>query len=270
MRKFIYILMLYLLSTTLPVKSPTVIYCGVCITALFLLTVGEHFTLRVLKRAGNARNSVYSVLLFGIVIMLKLYPPLQVWIEALLLFFFAASIAQALSKSLKHPSELLLVLGVAAVADILSSFLGPTRDAAEVLTAYYENPAEIAEPLINHLMFRIPLLSTVVTIPLFSVTDWFFVSLVHASAIRFSLKKELYIHPKIPLSLPIIGLALGMGLAQLSGLFIPGIVPIAITSGIGILRSPETRVVSEEARKALKHISLLLLTITLFLIIKRV
>ncbi len=270
MRNSIYLLLLYLLSSTLPVKSATLIYCGVFITALFLLIAGEHFTFSVLKKAGNVRNSLLAVLLFGIVIMLKLHPPLQVWIEALLLFFFAASVAQALSKSLKHPSELLLVLAVAAAADVISSFLGPTRDAAEVLTAYYENPAEIAEPLINHLMFRIPVLSTVVTIPLFSVTDWFFIALVHASAIRFSLKKELYIHPKIPLSLPVIGLALGMVTAQLSGLFIPGIVPIAIASGVGILRSPEARIVSEDAGKALKPISLLLLTVTLLLIVKRV
>ncbi len=245
------------------------IYCGTIVTLLLFVIVGERYSKSISKSNHKKVIFIVSSIIFCFLTQLNLHFSLQLWLEIVALFTLSSLLAFYLSDSIKNPSEIILVLTTAAVADFMSTLWGPTEIAAEQLQEFYENPTVITEPLVNHFMLRIPVWSSRVVIPLFSVTDWFFVMFALASAKKCKIENALSIK-YLPVSIPLLGLLIGILFAQLSGLFIPGIVFIAAATSLGLLiKSPESRYISDEMKKGALRITLLLIFIGTLLFILR-
>lgn len=250
-------------------NTPVGIYFGTFVVAGVHFLFGELLSGRIVRSKQCVWFSLGAVLIWLLLISLEFYPPFQVWLEAMVLFLFAASIASLLCRAVGHPSELIVVLIAAAGADIISSISGPTAMAAEQLAVYYESPGEIAEPLVNHLMFRVPVWSSGVTIPVFSVTDWFFISFVYGCAVNLDLENEIKLHRFIPVSLPLTGVFWGVAAAQIAGVALPGILFISVTTVVGLLvRSREARRFSEEAKRGIIVVAGLFAVLITLLLIK--
>jgi len=149
-----------------------------------------------------------------------------------ILLFCSTVLGTALSVAVKRLGELVPVCITAAVADVTSVFMGPTKNMVEDLTAYYEHGMQGSPPLIDSILIKVGVPGYSVPIPLFGVTDWILLILLSSSLLR--LEKTDNILPRngrrsnfVFLPVTVLALYVALIFAQITHTFIPAMVFIS-------------------------------------------
>lgn len=149
------------------------------------------------------------------------------------LLFGATMLGSLLASAINRVGELVPVCITAAVADGISVSKGPTKTMIADITEYYTSGGEKAVPLVDFILVKIGIPGYDNLVPVFGITDWIFVVLLTAALHRLNLSDNV-----MParlgvgglLTVPVAALALYVTIiiAQLTGLFIPAMVGIAM------------------------------------------
>lgn len=92
---------------------------------------------------------------------------------------------------LRRMSELIPLGAVLLMADLFSVFRGPSRKIAETLEKFYKSGMEGPAPLVDFIIFRIPVPGAGRLMPVFGVSDWIAAAFLSAAAFRFGVRDNL-------------------------------------------------------------------------------
>ena len=149
------------------------------------------------------------------------------------LLFGATMLGSLLATAIQRVGELVPVCITAAVADAISVSKGPTKAMIVDINEYYTSGGEGAAPLVDFILVKIGIPGIENLVPVFGITDWIFVVLLSASLYRLNLKDNILparfrAGELLFVPVAVVALYLTIILAQLTGLFIPAMVGIAL------------------------------------------
>lgn len=206
--------------------------------ALFFWTLATEYRKKG-RRARTVRSlftcSICSCIIVVFLIHYKrLENPLLTLLQNSNLLCITSCSGIFLAKGLRRPSEIIPACIVAILADICSMHSGPTGKIAEEITIYYASLAsqhQVVRPFADSFLLKIFPSGSAYAIPLFGMTDWFFVAFFWAALIHLELPSgpgipESLHRLKTDIRLPLAPTALLLALssAHLTGTFLPGLV----------------------------------------------
>ena len=234
---------IYLTGRFLPAGSPLafpLVLLSMAAALFTALNLIRFYAVRVEPRiAGRHRFRIFllalALALFLGVYAVEAFTGIQSGLLACFatanLLFVASLLGFWMVFPLKRPAEILPLCLVASLADLFSVAAGPTRVFSEHIDAYYTGGAVGMPPFVDFLLVKIGLPGHIM--PVFGISDWVIIVFLSAAAGKFHLDDSLFrtARPAAPskLSRPPLfpvscaGLISAMGLAVLSGSFIPAL-----------------------------------------------
>jgi hypothetical protein len=149
-----------------------------------------------------------------------------------ILLFCATVFGTVLSVAVKRLGELVPVCVTAAVADLTSVFMGPTKNMVEDLTAYYEHGMRGTPPIIDSVVIKVGVPGYNVPLPLFGVADWILLVLLSSALLRLEKTDNVLANQRgdaniVFLPVTILALFGALIFAQITHSFIPAMVFIS-------------------------------------------
>ncbi len=154
------------------------------------------------------------------------------------LLLFANLLGTWIAGPLKRPAELIPLCLVMALSDIFSVAAGPTEKFAETIAQYYRSGMKGPAPVIDFILFKIPVPGAEKMVPLFGLADWVIIAFLAACAAKFGFHDNLAgkglgemaekKRPVFYFPASLAGLIFGIFLAWYSGVFLPALQLVVI------------------------------------------